>query len=215
MRTDSQIVVDLPRREIMLDCLKKECLACRACPIGGRGLDGSEWNWDGESEPSPISNVFSSGDVSCELVVVGQNPGRDEVLVGRPFIGASGRFFDKVLLEEVGLGRDQVYVTNVVKCFTPGNRAPTPEEVGSCQGFLRREFEIVKPKMVLALGSYAFRALTGMSGITKHCGEIVHSIRFGVPVLACLHPSPYNTNNPEKRGMFMSALGVLRAALDA
>jgi len=187
-----------------LDILRSACLECRMCKsIGGVVIDGC------------VSNVFSSGGVRCALAVVGQNPGRDEVAAGMPFVGASGRFFDEALAEWVGLSRDQVYATNVVHCYTPGNRAPTLEELDNCRPFLEEEIEIVRPKVVLALGAFAFKMLTGMSGIMKHCGDVVHSIRYGVQVVGCLHPSPYNTSDPEKREMFAQAMRRLREVLDA
>jgi DNA polymerase len=189
-------------REKRLDEIRGICLACRACAIGGVDFDGHG------------SNVFSMGMANSSLMIVGQNPGRDEVLQRQPFVGVSGKLFDEALKENVGLARADVYVTNVVKCYTIGNRAPYGDELEACREFLDKEIEIVKPKVVLALGSYAFKQLTGMSGIMKHCGEVVHSVKYNVPVVACLHPSPYNTNDPEKKEMFLAALRKLREVLD-
>jgi DNA polymerase len=189
-------------REKRLDEVRDACLSCRACAIGGVDFDGHP------------SNVFSRGAAHAPLMVVGQNPGRDEVLQRQPFVGVSGKLFDDLLKEHVGLGRDDMYVTNVVKCYTIGNRAPYGDELEACREFLDREFEVVRPKVVLALGSYAFKQLTGMSGIMKHCGEVIHSIRYESPVVACLHPSPYNTNDPDKKEMFVAALRKLREVLD-
>lgn len=199
-----------------MDRLKKDCLACRRCAIGGRCLDGSEWSAepDDDGELRQIGNVFSTMNPDAELVVVGQNPGADEVGVGEPFVGSSGKVFDEALGRIAGLAREDAYITNVVKCHTQGNRKPTQAEVDNCRDFLDLELKLVKPKVVVALGSLAFKALTGMSGIMKHSGEVVVSPRYLVPVVAMLHPSPYNTNNPERSRMFEDAMSTLAAELE-
>jgi uracil-DNA glycosylase family 4 len=207
--------VSLSDEEAVLECLKKDCLACRRCAIGGRCLDGTEWSMepDEDGELPPIGNVFSTMNPGVEVMVVGQNPGADEVGVGIPFVGASGKVFDEALRRVAGLGREDVYITNAVKCHTQANRKPTQAEVDNCRDFLDLEVKLVKPKVVVALGSLAFKAMTGMSGVMKHCGDVVVSPRYLVRVVAMLHPSPYNTNTPERREMFeaaMSALAELR-----
>ncbi len=179
-----------------LESLKKECLACRMCAIGGCDINGCN------------SNVFSTMN-PVPVMVVGQNPGAEEVRLGIPFVGISGKTFDAALEKIVGLKRADVYVTNVVKCYTHNNRKPTDGEVTACRAFLDREVELVKPKVIVALGSYALKALTGMSGVSKHCGELVYSPRYKVHVLALLHPSPLNTNVPEKREQFHMGLAKL------
>ena len=205
---------DLPDEAAALAALKEDCLRCRRCAIGGKCLDGREWQPtpDEDGEISPIGNVFSNVNIS-KVMVVGQNPGADEVGLGEPFVGASGKVFDDALSRLTGVGRSEIYITNTVKCYTKGNRKPTQGEVDNCRDFLDLEMKLVKPKVAVALGSFAFKALTGMSGIMKHCGEVVVSPRYMVPVVAMLHPSPYNTNNPERLVMFEAAMLKLAEVL--
>lgn len=182
--------------------LKKECLDCRKCLIGGKDIDGN------------TSNVFSNMNTSAKIMVVGQNPGKDEVAAGEPFVGASGKYFNKVLQEVVGISREDLYISNMVRCYTPENRRPRRSEMENCRGFLDREIELLDPEVIIALGGPALRQLTGVNGITKNCGEMIFSPRYKRYVLALLHPSPLNTNNPERRELFMSGLGKLKEYLE-
>jgi DNA polymerase len=177
-----------------LQILREKCLACRACPLGGQ-----------EVEPKFFSNVFSNMNTS-RIMVIGQNPGRDEVKQGEPFVGASGRFFNEAMKNTLGMERSAFYISNACRCFSPGNRQPTRQELDACRPILDEEISIIKPVLIIALGSVAFERLTGMHGIMKHQGEVVVSPRYLVPVIAVLHPSPYNTNNPHNRKMFYDGL---------
>jgi len=161
-----------------------------------------------------LSNVFSNMNTDARIMAVGQNPGRDEVERGEPFVGVSGKFFDEAIAQ-IGLSRSDFYISNIARCFTPSNRPPSREEMDNCRSFLDREIEIVKPKLIVALGSLAFRQLTGMRGIMKRHGKPVFSIRYNVPILPLLHPSPLNTNVPEKRRMFMEGLSSVKECIDA
>jgi DNA polymerase len=143
---------------------------------------------------------------SARIMVVGQNPGLQEVSQGEPFVGQSGKIFNEILNEIVGIDRGSLYISNVVRCYTPKNRKPKQQELDNCRGFLDREIEIVNPDVVIALGSFAFKQLTGMSGIMKHCGEVVVSPRYRVQVVAMLHPSPLNMNNPDRRKLFEKSM---------
>ena len=148
-------------------------------------------------------------------MVVGQNPGHDEVIQGTPFVGASGHFFDTALMDVLGIDRSLLYISNAVRCFTPGNRRPYQEEADNCRDFLDREVAILNPVVIVTLGGPAFKQVTGMSGIMKHHGQIRFSPRYRVPVLPLLHPSPYNTNSEEGRKMFYDDLEHLREFLNA
>jgi len=200
--------MDITDERTAIESLRKDCLACARCAIGGRCLDGSQWSGEPDEDGivEPIGNVFSTMTLNAKVVVVGQNPGADEVAKGEPFVGPSGKVFDEALREFVGIERKDLYITNVVKCYTQGNRKPTQSEIDNCRDFLDLELKIVRPEVVVALGSVAFKAMTGMSGIMKHCGDVVVSPRYMVPVIAMLHPSPYNTSNPERREMFEVAM---------
>jgi DNA polymerase len=165
-------------------------------------------------EGSFLSNVFSNMNLSAKVMVVGQNPGRDEVEQKEPFVGIAGKLFNKALEEHSGLKRSDLYIGNSVRCYTPGNRKPFQQEEEACRWILDKEIAIVNPKIVVALGAAAFKQLTGMSGIMKHHGEVIVSIRYRVPVMPILHPSPLNTNNPERRDGFYDDLRKLKEYLN-
>lgn len=150
-----------------------------------------------------------------KIMCCGQNPGASEVKQGEPFVGPSGKFFDQAVLGAICLKREVFYISNVLRCFSPGNRPPTSEELDACRPILDEEIKIIKPALIIALGSVAFERLTGMHGIMKHHGEIVVSPRYLIPVIALLHPSPYNTNNPANRDKFYEGLQKVGEYLSA
>jgi DNA polymerase len=98
--------------------------------------------------------VPGAGPVNAELLLIGEAPGYYEDQQGLPFVGPSGRFLEQ-LLASIGLDRDQVYITNVVKCRPPGNRDPLPKEIDSCDKFLTRQINLINPKIVITLGRYS------------------------------------------------------------
>ena len=159
-----------------------------------------------------MSNVFSYVDAKeyRDIMVVGQNPGWDEMRWEVPFVGASGKVFEKEMKDVAGIDRSALYISNVVRCYTPENRKPTAEELENCRPILDREIEILQPKIIIALGSMAFAQLTGMNQIMRHHGEVVFSPRYKIPVIAVLHPSPLNLNNPERKLAFFSDLENLK-----
>ncbi len=107
--------------------------------------------------------MWGEGDARAGLMVVGEGPGREEDREGRPFVGRSGRLLERLLLEEAGLRREQVYIANVVKCRPPGNRDPLPEEIEACRPYLDAQVSLVGPRVVLTLGNFATRVLLGTS----------------------------------------------------
>ena len=131
--------------------LEREALSCTRCPLaGGR-----------------TTVVFGVGDPDADLMFVGEGPGHEEDLRGEPFVGRSGRLLDRLLREELGVGRDSVYIANVVKCRPPGNRDPLPEEVASCRPYLERQIELIAPRVVVTLGNFAARLLLETSAGIK------------------------------------------------
>ena len=108
------------------------------------------------------------GAPKARLMLIGEAPGRDEDLQGVPFVGRSGQLLDRLLAEEVGLGRHQVYIANVVKCRPPDNRDPRPEEITACRPYLEEQVSLIAPKVVVTLGNFATRLLLDTDqGITK------------------------------------------------
>lgn len=166
--------------------LKKECLSCKLCSIGGQNIKGN------------LSNVFSNMCMKAKIVVLGQNPGYNEVILKTPFVGISGKFFDKAIKDVLGCDRSSFYITNSVHCYTPENRKPTREETKNCQYYVDTEINTIKPNLIITLGGPSLEQITGRKGITKIHGNIVSSIRYNIPVLPLFHPSPLNMN---KKGM--------------
>ena len=151
--------------------------------------------------------VFARGNPGAELCFVGEGPGFDEDREGFPFVGKAGQLLDKMILA-MGLDREaDVYVANVVKCRPPNNRTPEAAEMASCLPFLAEQLELVRPKVIVALGSTALRGLLGTSdGITKVRGSW-RLYRASIPVMPTIHPA-YVLRQPTKeiRGMVWSDL---------
>jgi uracil-DNA glycosylase family 4 len=115
--------------------------------------------------------VFGMGNADADLMFVGEAPGRDEDLQGKPFVGRAGRLLDQ-LMEEIGIERSQVFIANILMCRPPGNRDPLPEEIEECKPYLMRKIQLIEPKMICTLGNFATKTLTGSPmGITKVCGR--------------------------------------------
>jgi DNA polymerase len=102
--------------------------------------------------------VFGVGNPRAELMFVGEAPGHDEDLQGIPFVGRAGQLLTKII-QAMGLERDAVYIANVIKCRPPGNRNPEPDEVATCEPFLFRQIDSIRPRVIVALGTFAARAL--------------------------------------------------------
>jgi uracil-DNA glycosylase family 4 len=155
--------------------------------------------------------VFGSGDPHSDLMFIGEGPGKNEDLRGEPFVGAAGAFLDE-LLESIGLHRSEVYIANVVKCRPPGNRDPLPDEIAACTPFLRRQIELVDPKVIATLGKFATQfVLDTTVGITKLRGRL-YRVQ-GRKVVPVLHPAAalYNGSN---RQLLFDDFARLRAVLD-
>lgn len=135
--------------------------------------------------------VFGAGNAQAELVFVGEGPGADEDRQGVPFVGRAGALLTK-MIEAMKLSRDDVYICNVVKCRPPNNRDPEPDEVEACEGFLRAQLAILRPKVIVALGRYAAQTLLRTrTPITRLRGTWQSYDLFGegVPVMPTYHPS--------------------------
>lgn len=132
--------------------------------------------------------VFGVGHAAADLMIVGEGPGRDEDLKGEPFVGRSGQLLDRLMVEEMGRGRDSCYIANVVKCRPPGNRDPLPDEIAACRPYLEQQIEIIDPTVIVTLGNFATRLLLDTrEGITKLRGQ-VHQYR-GRHLVPTFHPS--------------------------
>ncbi len=154
---------------------------CRACPLcQGR-----------------TNTVPGEGNPAARLMCVGEGPGENEDLSGRPFVGKAGELLDKILAN-IEVPREQVYIANVVKCRPPRNRAPLPDEREACSAYLHRQIALVRPKVLLALGSTAAEALLG---VKKPLGDLrlrVHAWD-GIPLIVTYHPAALLRNPNWKR----------------
>jgi DNA polymerase len=168
----------------------------------GRGVTLNEAREDlGDCRRCPLADtrrniVFGEGNSDAELVFVGEAPGGDEDMQGRPFVGRAGQLLTKIIVA-MGLKREDVYICNILKCRPPGNRNPLPEEIAACEPFLIRQLEAIKPKVICALGSFAARTLLKKDvPITALRGHF-HDYQ-GIPLMPTYHPA-YLLRNPEAK----------------
>ena len=172
-----------------LEALQREASICLKCPLheGRRNV------------------VFGVGNVvSPPIAFVGEGPGADEDRLGEPFVGRAGALLTAAITKGIGLRREDVYICNVVKCRPPGNRTPLPDEVASCNPYLVRQLELVRPRVIVTLGALAQRVLTGREGgITRLRGKWVSWQ--GVPLMPTFHPA-YLLRNPSAKKQFWEDL---------
>jgi DNA polymerase len=133
--------------------------------------------------------VPGEGDASTEVVFVGEGPGQNEDREGRPFVGRAGGLLVS-LLGHIGWTRDDVFITNIVKCRPPGNRDPEPDEVEACRPYLDRQISLVKPRLIVALGRVAAQRLLDTDApLSKLRGPLYHYGPEETPVLITYHPA--------------------------
>lgn len=133
------------------------------------------------------NTVFGEGDPDAKIMFIGEGPGENEDLQGRPFVGKAGQLLDK-MIGAMGLKRDQVYICNIVKCRPPGNREPAPDETAACTAYLLRQIEIVRPQVIVTLGRPATQfILQSKLSMSKLRGQW-HEWR-GIKVMPTYHPA--------------------------
>ena len=141
--------------------------------------------------------VPGEGDPEAALMLIGEGPGEQEDLTGRPFVGPAGQLLDRILAA-AGLSREQVYICNVVKCRPPHNRIPEADECQACMPYLRQQVALVRPKVILLLGATAAKAVLGPDiRITRDRG--VWHLSRGVWILPTFHPSALLRDATKKR----------------
>ena len=141
--------------------------------------------------------VFGVGDEKAQWMLVGEAPGSEEDRVGEPFVGQAGKLLDN-MLAAISLARGaNVYIANVLKCRPPGNRNPEPDEVAACSPHLLRQIELIKPKLVLAMGRFAAQTLLGTDATIASLRGKVHQYA-GVPLIVTYHPAYLLRNLPDK-----------------
>ena len=154
--------------------------------------------------------VFGVGNPNADLMFVGEAPGADEDIQGEPFVGRAGQLLTKII-EAIGMTRSDVYIANVIKCRPPGNRNPEPDEVERCEPFLFRQIDIIKPKVIVALGKFAAQSLLKTTDpITRLRGR---EYRFRSAVLMpTFHPA-YLLRNPSSKREVWEDMKRVRAIL--
>jgi uracil-DNA glycosylase family 4 len=156
--------------------------------------------------------VFGVGNPDADLMFVGEAPGADEDIKGEPFVGRAGQLLTKII-EAIGLKREDVYIANVIKCRPPGNRNPEPDEVDTCEPFLFQQIDAIKPKVVVALGSFAARALLRtVDPISKLRGR-VYEYR-GAKLIPTFHPA-YLLRNPSSKKEVWEDMKLVRTLIKA
>jgi len=141
--------------------------------------------------------VFGEGKSEARLMLVGEGPGMDEDLQGRPFVGKAGQLLDKIL-QAAELPRQEVFIGNVVKCRPPGNRLPHPDEVKVCRNFLEAQIRIIKPQIIVCMGSLATQVIIDpRARITMTRGKWFN--RQGIKIMAVFHPAALLRNPSYKR----------------
>ncbi|MDI3299524.1 MAG: uracil-DNA glycosylase [Bacillota bacterium] len=176
--------------------MRGAALGCTYCPLraGCRGV------------------VFGEGDPAARLVLVGEGPGATEDELGRPFVGRAGELLDRIL-EAAGFPRPSVFITNVVMCRPPGNRTPSEAEMAACRPWLEAKLELIRPDLVVALGSTAARALVDPAArITRLRGQWVE--RRGRRILPTYHPAAL-LRDPSKKREVWSDFQAVRDAYRA
>jgi len=141
--------------------------------------------------------IFGEGNINSKIMFIGEAPGKQEDIEGRPFVGRSGEVLTNMIENVLNIKREDVYITNIVKCRPPQNRDPEIEEVESCRGYLIKQIEIIKPKIIVTLGRIAFKyLLNNETPITKARGNLYdfNSIK----VIPTFHPS-FLLRNPSKK----------------
>lgn len=185
-------------KQQLLDALYEPYKKCLQCPLGFLGR---------------TNVVFGEGNPDADILFIGEGPGKDEDEQGRPFVGRSGKLLTRAITI-VGIKREDVYITNIVKCRPPGNRAPLPVEAATCMDlFLYNQIKIIRPRIICTLGAVALNNLMGYpSSITKMRGKIIE-YKDNIVVLPTYHPA-YILRNQTQAATWIEDFKALKAFVD-
>lgn len=171
---------DGPGREGELRRLREEIGDCKRCKLSN----------------SRKNIVFGEGNPEAELMFIGEGPGRDEDIQGRPFVGDAGQILNS-LINKRGWKREKVYIANIVKCRPPANRQPEEDEIAACRPFVERQIEIIKPKVIMSLGKVATQSLLRITMAISRARGNFFSYK-DIPVMPTFHPA-YFLRNPKDK----------------
>jgi DNA polymerase len=169
-----------------------DCVRCKLCTLGRKQI------------------VFGVGNPNADLMFVGEAPGRDEDIQGIPFVGRAGQKLTQII-EAIGLTREDVYIANVIKCRPPENRNPEPDEVEQCEPFLFRQIDTIKPKVIVALGTFAAKSLLKSNESISRLRGRVFDYR-GAKLVPTFHPA-FLLRNPSCRREVWEDMKKVRALL--
>jgi len=184
-------------REV-LERVEEEVRRCHRCPLGAL------------RDSSGYMAVPGEGDLTSPVMFIGEAPGEEEALQGRPFVGRAGKLLTE-LLNSINLRRERVYITNILKCRPPGNRDPEDSEASACIGYLHAQISLLRPKIICLLGNIAIRHLLGPRfSLSEHKGKLLQ--RGGIFFLPCYHPAAV-LRNPRLRTNLLMDFQRLRNLL--
>lgn len=153
--------------------------------------------------------VFGVGNPNARLMFVGEGPGRDEDLQGEPFVGRAGQLLTDIITKGMGLMREDVYIANVVKCRPPDNRNPEPDEVAACEPFLKRQIDLVRPEIIVALGKFAVQTLLQNKAPISRLRGNWHRYH-GIKLMPTFHPAYLLRNPADKRLVWQDIQKVIQ-----
>ena len=187
-------MIEKEERAQMLEVLRNETLTCHKCPLGKKRTN----------------LVFGVGNPWASLMFVGEAPGRDEDLQGEPFVGRAGQLLTKII-EAIGMKRSDVYIANVLKCRPPENRSPLPEEIVLCVAYLLKQIEIIQPRVLCALGTFAAQTLLNTKSPVGTLRGRFHDYK-GIPMMVTYHPA-YLLRNPNDKAKVWEDMKKVRDLL--
>jgi len=185
MPTSEPVVMDW-------DALRQQVMTCTQCAL----------------HETRTQAVFGVGNPHAELLIIGEAPGADEDRLGEPFVGRAGQLLNE-MLRAVGLSREAVYIANILKCRPPNNRDPKPEEAAACVGYLYRQIDLIKPKLILALGRIAAQRLLQTDTPLGRLRQQQHVLaQTQTPLIVTYHPAYLLRSPLDKRKAWQDLLFV-------
>ncbi len=154
--------------------------------------------------------VFGVGNPSAELMFVGEGPGAEEDARGEPFVGRAGQLLTDIIERGMAMPRADVYICNVIKCRPPDNRNPEPDEVASCEPFLMRQIDLVRPRVIVGLGTFAVQCLLKVKTPISRLRGVWHEVR-GIKMMPTFHPAYLLRSPAEKKWVWADIQEVMKA----
>jgi len=186
-------------KEEEMERIEREIKNCKKCEL-----------WKTRNNP-----VIGEGTLNANIVFVGEAPGYNEDKQGKPFVGRAGKVFDE-LLAHIGLKREEIFITNVLKCRPPQNRNPLKNEISACTPYLDRQISIIRPRAIATLGSFALQYIFEKFGLKRETIGAVHGKSFDVfnltgvrKIIPMYHPATA-TYNPETKNLLLKDFEVLK-----